>query len=707
MSSLQNLSDEQLLALAEARGVRPKPSAVQDIGQGFMRGINQLATGVSQIALEAAPETTASFVSLFTPGLRDTLGGLPPEQFAAGIEKVKGNLQQRAADLRPTESTSTLNYLAAGLPETLALLPVAGAAGLSMPARAAVGAAESGALGFLQPTAEGESRALNTAVSATLGGAFTAGAPAVFQKAKAFFQKPAKEAAEEVVKAPLTDRVIQGATEGVAAAKEGAEGVVGKVVRRFKEASLPPSLKALPPEERLIAQDIIASGLDIDEALSRAAEDAKFGLRTPIYELLDSPTLRQVADNVSQFSGGSKVASQAIADLSARRIPAAINRGLRTLTNSKLTPYQQGEVLRDYSDRIFKRLIDERRVKAKSLYDAALKPGNLVPGLDEALNDPFIKALLKKMRADPLKARVMAKADNAMPTLDALKKQLDDIGQIAERSMDRRDKLKSKLVLELRDKIVSAADKKYPQYRQARAMFSSDSEVIEQLKETPLGIIHDLSHGKLETAGRKLLDSDPSVIRELRDQFTRMPGGDSVFNSGIVSALQQRFDETFTNSPGQFAKSLFGKPILDKRLKAALDNTTYTQLKKFAQSLDRNVSAVRAVGQNSKTFQRQQAAALLTDKIGDGTALTRARGIKEAALDQFSSILENAYAKSVLDDPEGAQRLARFLFTKEGVKLLRKLKNTELGTAANKKATLAVLLAAGQYKAATGVDDGN
>jgi hypothetical protein len=138
---------------------QPASTSIGDIARGVTRGVKQLGVGGAQILSnsETAKDVIGSLYGL-------DMASLTPAQREQVNSELDFALQTKAESLKVQPETPNTNYFSAAVPEL-----AGGVIGKGVKAGLALGAG----IGATQPTAEGESRAVNTAVGGA-GGALGA-----------------------------------------------------------------------------------------------------------------------------------------------------------------------------------------------------------------------------------------------------------------------------------------------------------------------------------------------------------------------------------------------------------------------------------------------------------------------------------------------------------------------------------------------------
>jgi hypothetical protein len=257
--------------------------------------------------------------------------------------------------------------------------------------------------------------------------------------------------------------------------------------------------------------------------------------------------------------------------------------------------------------------------------------------------------------------------ENSLPFLDALKREVDVLTKPQNTSIS--DFAKSRL-LQWKKELLKKTDAQYPAYANARKVYSDDAEYLKSLEEGPLGIIKDLSEKNFDVAGNKIMNLPPSSIKDLKSKFadSGIDGAGQAFEDGVVAYMQRSFENMKDNRFQSFRNSVFGSELQRNRLRAALGPQKLNRLQKGFDVLDDAIGSLKLVGSDTASLQQAR------QSLEEGTAgLPIHRG---GIINNALQLFRDAFQKSILDDPEGSQKLAKYLFTPEGSELLEQIAKT-------------------------------
>jgi hypothetical protein len=141
---------------------------------------------------------------------------------------------------------------------------------------------------------------------------------------------------------------------------------------------------------------------------------------------------------------------------------------------------------------ITKTLVEE----ASPLYERSLT--QQIPAESEALNQPFVQDLIKKLRANTLyKSEFNGVPDNSIQVVDAVKKEID--AMIRSPSVNRNE---ARLMANYRDALVREADQAVPTYAQAREVYSGNPDLLRMRDR--IGNLADLDEDSMKQVVSKL-----------------------------------------------------------------------------------------------------------------------------------------------------------------------------------------------------------
>lgn len=250
-------------------------------------------------------------------------------------------------------------------------------------------------------------------------------------------------------------------------------------------------------------------------------------------------------------------------------------------------------------------LATARTNQSRGLYNASSNDAaNLIPDDKFAAikGDEYLSGVIAKVKADKL-AGMGDLPDNALPVIDAAKKELGDLISAAKRAGRNNE---ARLLTLKQDALVDVADKAFPQYAQAREVWQQFSGVMDA--------------GDL---GRKFMIGQAAKPDELAAAVAKMgPEELNQIRIGAAQAIKDRLGELNTRSDA--TKRLMDIPALEERTRAVFgDQQTF---KRYIDMLKGERTMFNTYGEvtgNSKTAARLAADAdLNADPGGMAQAVT-------------------------------------------------------------------------------------
>lgn len=250
-------------------------------------------------------------------------------------------------------------------------------------------------------------------------------------------------------------------------------------------------------------------------------------------------------------------------------------------------------------------LATARTNQSRGLYNASSNDAaNLIPDDKFAAikGDEYLSGVIAKVKADKL-AGMGDLPDNALPVIDAAKRELGDLISAAKRAGRNNE---ARLLTLKQDALVDVADKAFPQYAQAREVWQQFSGVMDA--------------GDL---GRKFMIGQAAKPDDLAAAVAKMgPEELNQIRIGAAQAIKDRLGELNTRSDA--TKRLMDIPALEERTRAVFgDQQTF---KRYIDMLKGERTMFNTYGEvtgNSKTAARLAADAdLNADPGGMAQAVT-------------------------------------------------------------------------------------
>lgn len=250
-------------------------------------------------------------------------------------------------------------------------------------------------------------------------------------------------------------------------------------------------------------------------------------------------------------------------------------------------------------------LATARTNQSRGLYNASSNDAaNLIPDdkFTAIKGDEYLSGVIAKVKADKL-AGMGDLPDNALPVIDAAKRELGDLISAAKRAGRNNE---ARLLTLKQDALVDVADKAFPQYAQAREVWQQFSGVMDA--------------GDL---GRKFMIGQAAKPDDLAAAVAKMgPEELNQIRIGAAQAIKDRLGELNTRSDA--TKRLMDIPALEERTRAVFgDQQTF---KRYIDMLKGERTMFNTYGEvtgNSKTAARLAADAdLNADPGGMAQAVT-------------------------------------------------------------------------------------
>lgn len=498
--------------------------------------------------------------------------------------------------------------------------------------------------------------------------------------------------------------VASGVKDTAAAGGSGLLKGFAKLVGGVKDAGAPAKLASLTPAEKVVARTAEASGYSTKEANQLAKDAREHGINLPLFGILDDPNLTRYAQAIGSFSGGAKQASMLIKDIKTNQVPQAIEKAIQGIGDQKgITPLQSGTALTSLVNDVYKAKQQELVRAARPFYDelrkeafpeSTYKAYLAQPEVKQAVQDvlklygedtpgyPGLKSLVKQpstefprqMSAAEYQAFIKGEINkepdyNNLAIWNEVKKRLGAAGR-AEQDPYRKARL-----FDLSSMISDGLKEHSPNYQKAIAVYEEDAKggEVRQMQDSIYKTLRELHSDRADKAMAKVFSYPPEVISKLRKMMTdsKNPAAKDIWNNAMAGFMTEVFDNARKTNPFEFSKQLFGDPKVQQQLKAALPEH-YDGLKKMFGVLEKTQETLQKLP-TSLTAPLQQAQKELGHEMG-GTAIdlaTSRKGWTDLALDA----VRNAYLKNVVQNKEGAEQLARLLFSDEGLELLNKIEN--------------------------------
>lgn len=334
----------------------------------------------------------------------------------------------------------------------------------------------------------------------------------------------------------------------------------------------------------------------------------------------------------------------------------------------------------------------EMQAQAKPIYEVALQPGNIVelPAIQKNL-DPAEQAILKHVtntiRNDPvLGPKIQGWQDNAMFTLDQVKKNTDSMISAAQQAGDG---YRASILTGFKNNLLKTMDQAHPEYANARAIYEEGMPAATNIERGVVGDMAKLENNDVLRASQTIFGkgSSPEDIRAARAAFEAagkkgaLPNWQDNWNALVRSHLEQTFNEipesstgAVTNVGGTFYKAVYGNTRKKAMLEAATEHNPGLQ----ADMLDL-MTALNATGRAMKGESITAFA-----QMGQKELANEAKGFIPKAIETIEVWrTPSRFANYIADIQAGKYnaRMAELLTTPEGRQKLKELRKLGPGSA--------------------------
>lgn len=622
--------------LTRSLGAVGKSFLDTEVGKGIDRGVQNLGLGIAQLGAKA---------------------GVNRERLPY-LEEEAARLRQEGKDAPWYGDVAELGtgLLAGGVGAGLAgqaikgVAPVAAQAyqGLSNARKlATVGAATGAASGLFTPTVEDESTLGNVAIGTAIG--------AVAPKAFDVVGKGIRQAPNSIKNYALDTTGFL----GKAALKSG-EAILdlgNKLQGSLQDSiTLTKSQRVLPDAQKTFVRMLQRGGIDLDAALSKIEAAKAQGLSLPLYEAVDDPVFKRAGKMLLQASEASKRAADAN-EVIQGKVPDAIKDLALRLGRTNADPEKAGIALAEVSEEIINKAKETLRTRAKPWYDKALSPDKLVN--TDIIDNPYIKDVIAGVRSNKLIAdEISGMADNSLPVLHKVQQELADAATSQAR---KGNNYEAKRIRDFRNGLMEKMGDLVPEYKIATRIYADDITVLEDLNKGPLGTFLKAVGGDSAEAVDSLLDLSKTQLGELK-ALMHQAGYKDKFEEIASSNILRMYGNIIEGRFGTFSNKIKGKPEQLSRLRIMVGKEKAESIETFFDSLDRVVSSQSIKGGS--------------DTAPNISFVQSLKGGGQEALEFISNPakkLFQVYNDTILDDPNGAEKLVRYLFTDDGVRMVKKL----------------------------------
>jgi hypothetical protein len=377
---------------------------------------------------------------------------------------------------------------------------------------------------------------------------------------------------------------------------------------------------------------------------------------------------------VEQSRQGGPILSKVMADRAgnnAAMVDRELSSGLGPLPAS---PYEVAPKVQAAAEKEVTSVRQGINDKAKPFYDAS-RATEIDPATFSTIQaNPSFQAGLKAVRNDPILGPTIAGLpDNAVGVIDAVKKQLDDMGNAAGMAGER---FKAGEIGKGKSEMLGAADTAAPDYATARAIGAEGREIkLNPLERAPTGQL-----AEADTFGKQskiLFDTNPlpGSEKQVGQAVASVVKTDPVAAQNLVNMkIRQSFDEATQNlasGPAQFGGPKFvagltGNGQQRKNLEAAVRALPNGDV--VWQGMNRMFNVLEAQGRRQPTGSQTEFNKLLNKDmssggVGDIAALMASPGkwwgAAQDAYQQFKYGKNTELFANLFTSPEAVRELRK------------------------------------------------
>lgn len=478
--------------------------------------------------------------------------------------------------------------------------------------------------------------------------------------------------------------VVRGATKGTVVTATKAAKLLDYVTTKAAQGisktvnrdGLPSSLKALPDAELLFVKTLADEGVSIDDALKSLSSAKEMKVTPSVAVTAKIPQMQTQGYLMSRGSAGSKVAADAIEDITKNQIPRMNADLIKVASGGSKSAEQYGqEVFAAAKDAVQKRanILKER---AKPYYQASVGVDKSVPvdgafkkvlenplavkALDDYRSDPYTLTNVKSSLADlGVNAAELDKLPyNSTVSLHGARVHLRQLNDAAYRAGEGQ---KMKAIKKALNDIDEAIEASYPEYKSARTIYSEDAGALKALKDSPIGAMANFSDADFSKIADNLMTKDPQFIKKTIASFQRTGANSQKISDSIAGAFLKRKLEESTKNGVRFGDAVFKNEGSASRLKALVGEEKFVKMEKI-----NNIISDLLVTKNIPS----QSITAAAQSVKQGVSLPDG---KIGIIDMVRQKLSPSLFEIVQNNPAQAARYNELLFTDEGTKLLEKI----------------------------------
>ena len=294
-------------------------------------------------------------------------------------------------------------------------------------------------------------------------------------------------------------------------------------------------------------------------------------------------------------------------------------------------------------------LLKARSEQAAPFYERAVNSKNIIPNekFKSIFNDPFLIQVMDKVKSDPLHG-LGNLPNNSMKVVDATKKSIDDMIDVAKRSGEGN---KARLLMQAKEKLVNTADDAFPAYKTARDKFAGPSQLVNALEN-----------------GREFIKGDSEITKSALNKMSDSER--QFFRIGAARSLRDKV----LNTPdtADTVKKIFNTPLMREKLRTVFpSNEEFNAFEKMMNTESTMFQTRSSVMAGSRTAPLQ---AEMLDAVSNvasvgkiGTDILQGN-FGSAAMGAISKLKSNKGLS-----PEESEALAKILFSRSGDKNIKSI----------------------------------
>lgn len=396
----------------------------------------------------------------------------------------------------------------------------------------------------------------------------------------------------------------------------------------------------------------------------------KYGIDLTPAELTNLPSLKAQQTNL----GNRTVSADTMGDFYVRRagqVDEAVSKELSNISQVD-SAEQAGLMGRSAAESSIKGARKARSEAARPLYEFVNDPNTVVPDqiFASIKGDTFLAKEIQRVKKDDL-AGMGGYADNSLPVLDQVKKNLDDdIAEFIKSGKTNR----VRLLETKRRKLLEATDNAFPDYPLARAAFAGDSPAVDELEKGVVGVISKLKDTRAKDAAQALFNptrSGPKQAAIAKEAIKKTdPEAWQALKRAYLEDIWQKSSKESVSTQGlnrgaKFRAVLFGDKKQETMLKIMLEPDEYKSLSDLSRVLEAS-GRVKPVGSDT-------AYKLEMDAIEkDASRPLLAKIARKLKFTSFPSMVDEwATGKAV---QESRAQLAHIITSPDGISTLKELR---------------------------------